>query len=264
MNRMVFLVMTFFISFSAYAEEEQEEEQEFKFKRNQIKSINIVAPVWEDYTNADGTGLYWDVLQSIYANQDIKLKPSSVSWNRALKMVTKYQIYNAIVGEYLDSEEPLLFPKYPIDVEYLSVLSKNPSTPFEGLDSLTGKRIGWLKDYDLINESEIDFTLREYRTVQQGLELLNAGKLDYIIEEWDEIASTLSSNNLSLANYQMKEMPEGTDVYVAFADNSVSKVLIEIYNEEVEAMVKAGTMQAIYEKWELGEMPPALQNAADH
>ena len=179
-------------------------------------------------------------------------------------MVTKYQIYNAIVGEYLDSEEPLLFPKYPIDVEYLSVLSKNPSTPFEGLDSLTGKRIGWLKDYDLINESEIDFTLREYRTVQQGLELLNAGKLDYIIEEWDEIASTLSSNNLSLANYQMKEMPEGTDVYVAFADNSVSKVLIEIYNEEVEAMVKAGTMQAIYEKWELGEMPPALQNAADH
>ena len=53
MNRVVFLVMTFFISFSAYAEEEQE----FKFKRNQIKSINIVAPVWEDYTNADGTGL---------------------------------------------------------------------------------------------------------------------------------------------------------------------------------------------------------------
>lgn len=259
MNMVIFAVLTFFISLNTHAEQERE----FQFKRSQIKNINIVAPVWEDYTNADGTGLYWDILQSIYANQNIKLKPSSVSWNRALKMVTKYQIYNAIVGEYLDSEEPLIFPKYPIDVEYLSVLSKNGELAFVDIKSLTGKRVGWLKDYDLIKESEIDFTLREYRTVQQGLELLNAGKLDYIIEEWDEIANTLSSNNLSLENYQMKEMPEGTDVYVAFADNAVSKVLIEIYNEEIEAMVKSGSMQAIYKKWDLGEMPEALLEAGN-
>ena len=263
MNRMVFLVMTFFISFSAYAEEEQEQEQEFKFKRNQIKSINIVAPVWEDYTNADGTGMYWEILQTIYSNQDIKLKPSSVSWNRALKMVTKYQIYNAIVGEYLDSEEPLLFPKYPIDVEYLAVLSKNSEAAFVDMSSLAGKRVGWLKDYDLIDENEIDFTLREYRTVQQGLKLLDEGKLDFIIDEWDELASALSSNNLSLDDYQMKNMPEGTDVYVAFADNAISKVLIEVYNEEVEVMVKSGSMQAIYKKWDLGEMPAALQDAGE-
>lgn len=252
--------ITFFISMSAYADSEPE----FQFQRSQIKNVNVVAPEWEDYTNKDGTGLYWEILQTIYARQDIKLKPSIVSWNRALKMVTKYQIYNAIVGEYLDSEEPLLFPKYPIDVEYLSVLSKNSGTAFKDVSSLTGKRVGWLKDYDLIPEEEIDFTLREYRSVQQGLELLNEGKLDFIIEEWDEIASALSSQNLSLHDYQMEYMPEGTDVYVAFADNAISKVLIEIYNEEVEKMVEAGSMQAIYSKWDLGEMPAALQDAGSN
>ena len=178
-------------------------------------------------------------------------------------MVTKYQIYNAIVGEYLDSEEPLLFPKYPIDVEYLAVLSKNSEAAFVDMSSLAGKRVGWLKDYDLIDENEIDFTLREYRTVQQGLKLLDEGKLDFIIDEWDELASALSSNNLSLDDYQMKNMPEGTDVYVAFADNAISKVLIEVYNEEVEVMVKSGSMQAIYKKWDLGEMPAALQDAGE-
>ena len=115
----------------------------------------------------------------------------------------------------------------------------------------------------MIDESEIDFTLREYRTVQQGLQLLDEGKLDYIIDEWDELASALSSNNLSLDDYQMKNMPEGTDVYVAFADNAISKFLIEVYNEEVEAMVKSGSMQAIYKKWDLGEMPAALQDAGE-
>ena len=251
--------LTLFISFSVSAEDSS-----FHFKRGQIKTINVVAPLWEDYTNKDGTGMYWDIISSIYSNEDIKLKPSTVPWNRAMKMVTKYQTYNAIVGEYLETEENLLFPKYPIDVEYLSVLSSNTTEKWNGIESLTGKRVGWVKDYDVIPSDQRDFTLREFRTTEQGIDLLNQGKLDYIIDEWDEVAVVLKGKNLSIENYRMNDMPEGTDVYVAFADSAISKVLIEIYNEQVEAMVKSGKMQAIYEKWDLGEMPPALQNAASN
>jgi len=240
-----------------------EDERAFTFKRSQIKTINIVAPMWEDYTNKDGSGMYWDILRTLYASENIKLKPSSVPWNRAMKMVTKYQTYNAIVGEYLETEEDLLFPKYPIDVEYMSVLTKKSTGPWEGVASLSGKNVGWIKDYDVITSEERDFNLREYRTTEQGIELLNEGKVDYIIDEWDELATVLKAKNLSIENYYMDDMPEGTDVYVAFANTSMSKVLIEIYNEQVELMVKSGAMQAIYEKWDLGEMPPALLNAAD-
>jgi ABC-type amino acid transport substrate-binding protein len=62
----------------------------------------------------------------------------------------------------------------------------------------------------------------------------------------------------------MNDMRKGRDVYVAFTDNAISKVLVEIYNEQVEAMVKSGSMQALYKKWGLGEMPPALQSAGDN
>lgn len=248
------------MSFSTKAEDERS----FAFKREQIKTINVVAPMWEEYTNADGSGMYWDILRSIYSTAGIKLKPSIVPWNRAMKMVTKYQIYNAIVGEYLDTEEALLFPKYPIDVEYMSVLAKKSATDWQGVESLVGKRVGWIKDYDVIKEQDRNFTLREYRTTEQGIELLNSGKLDYIIDEWDELAIVLKGKNLAIENYNMNEMPEGTDVYVAFANNAISKVLIEIYNEQAALMVKDGRMQAIYKKWELGEMPPALHSAADN
>jgi polar amino acid transport system substrate-binding protein len=254
------ILITFFISFSAGSAEERS----FEVKRSQIKTINVVAPMWEDYTNADGTGMYWDIIRSIYSNEGVKLKPSTVPWNRALKMVTKYQVYNAIVGEYRDTKAPLIFPKYPIDVEYMSALSKKSAPTWKGPRSLTGKRVGWIKDYDVIKESQRDFTLREFRTTEQGLKLLNSGKLDYIIDEWDEIAIVLKAKNLSIENYHMTDMRQGRDVYVGFADSGISKVLIEIYNEQVEAMVKSGSMQAIYKKWGLGEMPPALQNAGDH
>ena len=51
--------------------------------------------------------------------------------------------------------------------------------------------------------------------------------------------------------YVMEDMPEGTDVYVAFADSDVSRVLIGIYNERVEALYKDGTLQKMYEEAEL-------------
>ena len=258
--RLLVILILFIMSFSTKAEDERS----FAFKRGQIKTINVVAPMWEEYTNADGSGMYWDILRSIYSTAGIKLKPSIVPWNRAMKMVTKYQIYNAIVGEYLDTEEALLFPKYPIDVEYMSVLAKKSATDWQGVESLVGKRVGWIKDYDVIKEQDRNFTLREYRSTEQGIELLNSGKLDYIIDEWDELAIVLKGKNLAIENYNMNEMPEGTDVYVAFANNAISKVLIEIYNEQAALMVKDGRMQAIYKKWELGEMPPALHSAADN
>jgi hypothetical protein len=258
--KILVILITLLISYSASSVAERS----FEVKRSQIKTVNVVAPMWEDYTNGDGTGMYWEILRTIYSNEGIKLKPSTVPWNRALKMVTKYQVYNAIVGEYRDSKEPLIFPKYPIDVEYMSALTKNSATAWKGLSSLTGKRVGWIKDYNVIIESQRDFTLREFRTTEQGLELLNAGKLDYIIDEWDEIAIVLKSKSLSIEDYDMNDMPEGRDVYVGFAINGLSKALIEIYNDQVEAMVKSGSMKAIYKKWDLGEMPPALQDAGDH
>lgn len=87
----------------------------------------------------------------------------------------------------------------------MSVLTKNTSAPWQGLSSLTGKRVGWLKDYDVIIEEQRGFTLREYRTTEQGLEMLNAGE-----------------------------------------------------------MIATGSMQAIYSKWDLGEMPSVLQDAGSN
>jgi hypothetical protein len=63
----------------------------------------------------------------------------------------------------------------------MSALPTKSSEAWQGLSSLTEKRVGWIKDYNVITERQRDFSLREYRTTEQGLELLNAGKLDYII-----------------------------------------------------------------------------------
>jgi len=245
-------VLSFMFAWSAHAEQ-------FKVdvKREHIKSVSIVAPLWEDFTNADGTGLYWQVLQEIYQPEGVKLRHKTVPWNRAIKMVSKYHLYNAIVGEYREDQEDLLFPDYPIDVEYLSVIVR-PGLKFEDMSSLTGKSVGWIKDYELIDDEDIDFTLKEFRDLNQGMALLKAGVLDYVIDEWDEIALAMQQHHLSEDTYSVGQLPEGTDVYVAFNKSSVSETLIKIYNERVEQLVKSGRMAAIYQQSGVGEMPETL------
>ncbi len=231
------------------------------FSRENVKLFTVVAPEWPDYTNADGTGLYWQVLKAIYEPLDIRVKDTNVPWNRAMKMVTQYNMYNAIVGEYRDTEEDLLFPDYPIDVEYMWVLSKNPSLPeFNGRASLTGHRVGWIKDYEVIPIEDRDFELIEFRTTAQGLEYLNEGKIDYLIDEWDEIELALEETGFAEDDYDANEMPEGTDVYVAFANSELSKTLIEVYNERMKALLASGELAAIYQQWE-SDVPETALNA---
>lgn len=229
--------------------------------RAHIKTISVVAPVWEGYTNKDGTGVYWEVLKEIYEPLGISVKTKSVPWNRAMKMVSKYRTYNAIVGEYRDSEESVIFPDYSIDTEYMSALTKNTSGhKFTGLSSLTGKTVGWIKDYEVIPESKRDFKLREFRNIEQGIEYLNGGKLDFLIDDWDEIAAAMKEASMTSADYSVDAMPEGTPLYAAFSVDNISREFIKIYNERIPVLAKSGKLEEIYAKWDTAELPESIVN----
>lgn len=231
------------------------------FTQEHVKLFSVVAPEWEGYTNADGTGLYWEVLKAIYEPVGIKVKTNIIPWNRAMKMVTKYRTYNAIVGEYHDTEEPLQFPEHAIDVEYMVVLSKNTNS-FTDLSSFTNKSVGWIKDYEVIPQSKRNFNLKEFRDIDQGIELLKQDQIDFLVDDWDEVAAATQKHNIPQELYTLTDMPEGKSIYVAFGDHNLSKILIDIYNKRILELLNSGELTAIYNKWEIGEIPPALMHAS--
>ncbi len=231
-------------------------------QREFIKSISVVAPEWEGYTNTNGSGLYWDVVRAIYEPVGIRVKTRNAPWNRSMKLVSKYHTYNAILGEYLDTEEALIFPRYPIDVEYLTILHK-AEINWEDSADFAGKKVGWLKDYDLLEEDGRNFELVEFRHIDRGMELLAQGKIDYLIDEEDEVLAAMVRKKMASENYVLNEMPEGTDVYMAFAVGRLSKELITIYNERIPLLMIPGQMKKIYSRWDDAEMPAALSLLAD-
>ena len=253
MHRLLTLI-ALFLCFSVQAENTSTG----LYDQKHIKSISIVAPEWEGFTNRDGSGLYWELLKAIYEPEGIRLRYAIVPWNRAMKMVTRYQVYSAIVGEYLDSEEPLIFPQFAIDVEYLSVLTRSErGLPWQGLSSLSGKKVGWIKGYDVLPDEQRDFELVEYRTTDAGLELLADGRIDYMIDEWDEIAAAAAAKSEDMGLYTFNEMPDGTDVYVGFLDSPLSAIYISIYNKRMRELYHSKQLQQLYEKYE-AEIPQSV------
>ncbi len=235
-----------------------------EFQRKNIKSISVVAPEWQGYTHKDGSGLYWDIMRAIYEPQGIKVKTRIVPWNRAIKMVSIYRTYNAIVGEYSDSAEAVIFPKYPIDVEYMVTLSKNSfAHTWKDATSLTHKRVAWFKDYELIDPKDRDFELLEFRTLKEGIEMLKSGKVDFIVNDRDSTEQAMRTQGLSEREFTLNEMPFGRDIFTAFSDDILSRELINIYNERIPKLVASGKLAAIYEKWNSGEMPKALSELTE-
>lgn len=260
---MKFLTLLNLIYFSLFSYSVSANEAS-SIKREHIKSISIVAPVWEGYTNTDGSGVYWDVIRAIYEPLGITVKTKNIAWNRAMKMVSKYHTYNAIIGEYITTEENLIFPNYPIDIEYMSLLSKSSNiSKFNNMESLIGKKVGWIKDYDIISEKKRNFELIEYRGIDQGIEFLNSGRIDYLIDDWDEIANAMKKYNMNTQDYTVDPMPEGKEIFTAFADDQISHELIKIYNERIPVLSQSGELAKIYEKWDNAELPAIIVNLAN-
>jgi len=256
--RLLTLLCLISLSIFSYA---QKNDDASTIKREHIKSISVVAPVWSGYTNTDGTGVYWDIIRAIYEPLGINVKTKNIPWNRAMKMVSEYHTYNAIIGEYITTDENLIFPSYPIDTEYMSLLSKNSSgSKFNGLASLSGKKVGWIKDYDVIALEKRNFELVEFRGIDQGIDFLNSGRIDYLIDDWDEIASAMKKNNMNSQDYTVDPMPEGKAIFAAFANDQISRELINIYNERIPVLSRSGELSKIYEKWDNAEMPEMIVN----
>lgn len=91
------------------------------------------------YTNADGSGLYWDLLKQVYAPYGLDVKFINMPWNRANKLMTAGSMVDGVPGE-IPGVEGKLYAQLPIDIEYHGVMHA-AKTPFSGRASLTGKRV---------------------------------------------------------------------------------------------------------------------------
>tara|TARA_R110002060_G_scaffold14525_2_gene20367 strand:+ start:473 stop:994 length:522 start_codon:yes stop_codon:yes gene_type:complete len=86
------------------------------FASHPLPVLTVASEEWQEYTNIDGTGTYWDIIREVYG-EHYQLEFISTSWSRAINLVETGRA-DVLVGTYKDTSRQLIFPQHHLDIEY--------------------------------------------------------------------------------------------------------------------------------------------------
>ena len=104
------------------------------------KTIKIVTEEWEKCTNADGSGLYFDIIRAVFEPEGVKVSLQLMPYARAVETFQAKKA-DAVVGTYADEVDDAVYPKWHFAADDVSTLIlKGGTIKIVGEESLKGKR----------------------------------------------------------------------------------------------------------------------------
>ena len=222
----------------------------FTVAAQDLKTISVASDEWEDCTEKDGSGIYFDILRLVFAgsNLDIKIVPFA----RSVQMVDTARV-DISVGNYEGDVSKALFPQYPIDFDDVTVLmTKTVAATYKGEASLKNKKVAWITDYGYEDYIEVPVTMVQVSDRNSGINMLRSGRVDYYVETNEEILSALEELNLSETDFRLdsiKQLP----LYVCFADNAKGSKLRDTWNQRIPRLIASGELKALYDQWDFSD-----------
>ncbi|MBI9090477.1 MAG: transporter substrate-binding domain-containing protein [Desulfobacterium sp.] len=233
-------------------------------EKTTLRDIKVVTPLWHDQTNPDGSGLFFDIVRTVYAPVGITMTYDFVPWKRAKKMVGA-NLADAMLCIWKEDagRERLLLPRYPLFVEFPAVVFKADAIPdWQGIASLNEKRVLWLLGYDYhLSRQFKDIRFKvwhEVRTRDRALLLLESGRYDACIDALIDMKKELAINGSDPAPFRL-EVLQGEKSYVGFARTLKSQRLMAIYDHRIQELLRSGVLKRIFEKWNATFEPDAWQ-----
>jgi polar amino acid transport system substrate-binding protein len=213
-----------------------------------LTEITLSSEEWEGATQADGSGLYWDIIRLVYEPVGIKVNWSITSYARSVALVKQKRI-DAWVGSYLDEESGVIYPKSHFDADEVSALFiRKSDQPWQGESSLEGKNVAWIKGYELHDYLDAKFNNRELLNRDAVIELLSDGRLDYFIDARPEIQTHFGEVIEKDPRFAVETIKR-LNLYLGFANTLKGQRLADIFDERFPELIKSGELKPLFEKW---------------
>ncbi|WP_449430060.1 substrate-binding periplasmic protein [Pseudomonas putida] len=209
------------------------------------QQVRLVSEEWLDYTNADGSGLAWDVLRKVFEPAGVKVKIQSAPYSRAIGLVKRGEA-DAWVGSYKEENDDNLYPRWHFDMDHIYALGL-ASKPVPTLQTVGQYRLAWVRGYDYANYLPNVHNFREIQRREGILPMLEHDRVDFYIDALTEVDYVLSQAPQPgrLRRTHVAELP----LYLAFSRNVESKALRELFDKRMAQLVRSGELQAIFEHW---------------
>ncbi|MGH8382355.1 substrate-binding periplasmic protein [Pseudomonas sp.] len=212
------------------------------------KQVRLASERWEDYTNADGTGIAWDILRKVFEPAGVRVAVLSVPYSRAIGLVKRGEA-DAWVGSYHEESSDNIYPRWNFDTDHIYALSLT-SKPVPTPENLSQFKLSWVRGYDYQHYLP---NVGEYREVQRRegiLKMLERGRVDFYIDAQTEVDYVLDqakeSERDKFRTTHIAELP----LYLAFGKTEKGRALKALFDQRMDKLVASGELRAIFAHWE--------------
>jgi polar amino acid transport system substrate-binding protein len=231
----------------------------FSIQAQKIASIDVASDEWADCTEKDGTGLYFDMIRMIYADQGAKLNIKIVPFARSVQMLESAKT-DLSVGNYQGDITNGIYPKYPIDYDDLTVvMPAAKAAGFKGEADLKDRKVAWIVDYGYDRYLGVPVKLTEVSDRESGIKMLQAGRIDYYIETKSTIEPALKEMGISDKAFVLDTI-KWIRLYVCFVKSPKGAQLQAIWDKRVPELLKSGDLKKLFTKWGFEESYAKLAN----
>ncbi len=230
----------------------------YMFAEEPLTEIRLVSEEWDGATNADGTGLYWDILRKVYEPLGIRVTFEMYPYMRCVKMVQGQRPEaDALVGSYAGEIGGAIYPEYHFDMDAIgAVFLKDSSIRWEGQQSLADKQVGWMRGYSYDEYLDVLVEAKEVSSRQSGLSMVEKGRLDVFLDPIVELETELEQEHYEGRREQFRiETALKLKMYLAFANDERGRALSNIFDQQMKALIASGELKPIYEKWNYADYP---------
>ena len=209
--------------------------------------VMLASEAWDDYTNADGSGLAWDVLRQVFEPVGITLQTRIEPYTRSVGLAQRGEV-DGWVGSYRDEVKGVLYPHWNFDSDPIYALGLATS-PIPSAETLGDYRLAWVRGYKY--EAYL-LRVRRFDQIQRRdgiLPMLQHGRVDFYIDALTEARYILSQADAP-SQFRLTHIVD-LPLYVGFADTERGRALRTVFDQRMAVLVKSGELKPIFLRWKL-------------
>ena len=218
--------------------------------------IYVVSVPWEQFSHADGSGLYFDLFRAIYEPEGIAVIAKVQPLLRAIASINSGDRADVMLAEWASEhigdelpyqQQKLLYPQNAVYGEYVeAVFLPGSNLTWAKVHGDKQCKVAWIRGYgygpilDVANHN-----ISYLNSSEQGLKMLASRNIDAYINDRQEIAKDTRKPAFNHIQWQ-RELILMRKLYPVFHANERGRYLLGIFDRRMQEMRASGELFQLY------------------
>lgn len=214
-----------------------------------IAEVVSTSPSWDTFTNEDGTGLYHEILREVFALYGVEVRHLYSKSGRSEELVAEN------VADMMTCDDkatpPLVLGRYPLYVNsYYVFFKKDRIGPWKGIETLRDKEVLSQHTYYSQENFSVPVHVKDVQSGEQALAMILLDRSDFYVDDMTLIKQSMRLNTTPYDenDFDLREVGKRS-YHPLFNQTERGQAIMEMYDEGMLKLHKAGKLKPIYDKW---------------